>query len=902
MNQIALVPASEAVSSAITPVPAPRQPKPTAVKVLLPVWGYRFVRQFLDFTLPTLLAPGNLPALAGALPCQFVILTAEQDEDFIREHPAWQALERTCGSKIVLIDDLITERNYSTTITLAYARAVRQAGDEMVNTCFIFLVSDYLVADGALGQVLERMQTGVGAVLAGNFQIIAEEAIPLLTRKLTAGSVALSVAPRELLRWTLNHLHPATTANILNYRLSHNAHTNRLFWRVDANTLLGRFYLIHPIAIRPEVTDFVVGSSFDYSFVPEMCPSGKIAVMTDSDEYLVVEMQPREHELGHLRWGPIEPGPLATSLAEWTTAAHRENVKHTLIYHAQDTPAGIAGSIRELDRFIDAVSRRLPATPHPHRNHHYWIGAIAAHRAATGQALTPQDWEFLLGEAGMESGWRVRFVSRWRLGVFGPPPTVRPWHPSWPDYRPVLDALERLFDRSGELLVVSDTPYGFAPWLAKRQQQRTMSIEIARLLGYSRRQYLPLIGRFDVCLVFLREINLQSCDEILRRLGPLMRPGGRVLISIMGADPRIFATSFARHSGRFLNLPLWVSEIHYVRSSWLRWNVQRVMRRLSRNATLRPVYQIPFIGMAAAGTALISYVCNLAASLTLSSPPQACSSVFVVLDSPPTGGTIPLPRFQFDKRDVGNSPPAASVPGDAPPESARALEKMGATTSQLWHRDPRQLALILARYRFVAKLLSGRLDVGEYGCADAFGTRLVLQEVRRVTVYDSRSDLIEDVLRHHCGPWAFDAHVHEIAQVRLPHRHDSIYSLGAIEQVSPEHEEAFARNLRDSLQGDQDVLIVGSTAPTRVEEAPQLGAPTQYRRSGSQIKALMSGYFHSIFMFSMAGETVLAGNLPSAQYVFALCCGKKAQLASGAKGSSGVPASSGVPGSSGVPE
>src|SRR5258708_15592442 len=156
-----------------------------------------------------------------------------------------------------------------------------------------------------------------------------------------------------------------------------------------------------------------------------------------------------------------------------------------------------------------------------------------------------------------------------------------------------------------------------------------MRIEIARLLGYSRRQYVPLIGKFDVCLVFAREMSLSSCDEILRRLGPLMRSGGHVLISIMGGDPRLFAINFARHSGRFVNLPLWMKEIHYVRSSRLRWRVQRLMKRLNRGATLRPIYQVPLIGLAAAGTALISYVCNLAATRTLSvPPPQGCSSVF----------------------------------------------------------------------------------------------------------------------------------------------------------------------------------------------------------------------------------------------------------------------------------
>ena len=32
-----------------------------AVHVLLPLWGHRFIQQFLEFSLPTLLAPGISP-------------------------------------------------------------------------------------------------------------------------------------------------------------------------------------------------------------------------------------------------------------------------------------------------------------------------------------------------------------------------------------------------------------------------------------------------------------------------------------------------------------------------------------------------------------------------------------------------------------------------------------------------------------------------------------------------------------------------------------------------------------------------------------------------------------------------------------------------------------------------
>ena len=325
--------APEGKAAANRQVVANRSP-PTAIKVLMPVWGLRYTRQFLEFCLPTLLAPGNVPALAQALPCTIVVMTSHRDEAVIRGHPAWRRLAEICRAEIQLIDDLITDGNHSTTITLAYERAIRKAGAHMLDTCFIFLVSDYLVADGALANVLTRIQAGASGVLACNFQIVAEDAVPFLRHRIDPTRIEISLAPRELLRWALGHLHSATAANIVNFKLTHNEHANRLFWRVDENTLIGRPYLMHMIGIRPEVTDFIVGSSCDYSFIPELCPSNNVVVITDSDDYLVVEMQPRDHEKNDLRLGPFDPKHLASTLAEWTTARHRENVQFTLLYHS----------------------------------------------------------------------------------------------------------------------------------------------------------------------------------------------------------------------------------------------------------------------------------------------------------------------------------------------------------------------------------------------------------------------------------------------------------------------------------------------------------------------------------------------------------------------------------------
>src|SRR5262249_17458920 len=141
--------------------------------------------------------------------CRFVLLSSETDEPLIQSHPAWHELKQICEVEIQRIDDLITDGNHSATITLAFARAVRQSGDAMLDTCFIFLVSDYLVADGSLASVVKRIRAGASGVVAGNFQVIAEDAIPALRRQIAPGSSTISLPPRKLMSWSLAHLHPA---------------------------------------------------------------------------------------------------------------------------------------------------------------------------------------------------------------------------------------------------------------------------------------------------------------------------------------------------------------------------------------------------------------------------------------------------------------------------------------------------------------------------------------------------------------------------------------------------------------------------------------------------------------------------------------------------------------------
>jgi hypothetical protein len=71
-------------------------------------------------------------------------------------------------------------------------------------------------------------------------------------------------------------------------------------------------------------------------------------------------------------------------------------------------------------------------------------------------------------------------------------------------------------------------------------------------------------------------------------------------------------------------------------------------------------------------------------------------------------------------------------------------EEMGLMSSQVWRDDPRRLVFLLSRYKFVSKMFSGLSNVLEVGCADAFGTRIVKQEVGNLVATDFDPVFIED--------------------------------------------------------------------------------------------------------------------------------------------------------------
>jgi cyclopropane fatty-acyl-phospholipid synthase-like methyltransferase len=168
-------------------------------------------------------------------------------------------------------------------------------------------------------------------------------------------------------------------------------------------------------------------------------------------------------------------------------------------------------------------------------------------------------------------------------------------------------------------------------------------------------------------------------------------------------------------------------------------------------------------------------------------------------------------------------------------------------------------------------MFSGRQQVLEIGCADAFGTRLVQQEVGHVTAVDFDPVFIADAQARMDPAWPMECRVHDMLSGPVAGTFDAIYSLDVLEHIAPDHEHAFMSNLVASLASAGVAIIGIPSLESQAYASPQSKAGHVNCKSGKVFKSFLEDYFQNVFVFSMNDEVVHTGYYPMAHYLLALC-------------------------------
>ena len=355
-----------------------------------------------------------------------------------------------------------------------------------------------------------------------------------------------------------------------------------------------------------------------------------------------------------------------------------------------------------------------------------------------------------------------------------------------------------------------------------------------------------------------------------------MKPKGRIVLFVRNwrsTGPTSFGTVAFSHSERLVRAGLELEKSFFVPAGRLRWNAFVKLNTLRQLLRENPLIGFPivFFNLAMLGLSTFSNIIVSRRAPGGGGPPRGIASsfvaTFVVADDAPDGGDISQSR---SAAEMLATPDTGYVP-ELEVQRTLGRASLGLVANRIWQEDPARLAVVLARYKFVATTISGAKNVGEVGCGDAFGTRIIAQQVPDVSAYDPNPHFIEDALSQNSKRWSLKALVHDITRAPLPRRHEVIVSLNMVEQVAPDDEDIYIANLLSSLEKG-GMLIIGTSSGSAQRAGP-LGRINC--RSGKELHGLLAKYFARVLLVSMSGEVVQSGLHPTAYYLLAICTGQK---------------------------
>src|SRR5215831_13079644 len=335
-------------------------------------WGERYVDVLLTFTLPALLASGNLPYVASEVPCELVILTQRRFFSKFNHHPAIARVRNICSVRLIRLDDLIVSKDkYGMTLTYALHRAFSDLGPAMTEHWQIFLNADFILADGSLRTVIGHLSRGERIVASPSYCTIAEAVIPELRRHLDIATSILSVPPRELARLVLRHRHLVIQGKTINQTSFHMRYADQFYWSVDDSTLLGYQMPVSIVGLRPERYVAEPNSYWDFGLIGEYCPRAEICVIGDSDDFVMLELRDKTVAQDQVIPGPHDKKAVAERMITWVTPYQQHFLNFPLTLHDRDLPPTVEDARVKLRLFVDEVMSNAPPLP-SHVKHSQW--------------------------------------------------------------------------------------------------------------------------------------------------------------------------------------------------------------------------------------------------------------------------------------------------------------------------------------------------------------------------------------------------------------------------------------------------------------------------------------------------------------------------------------------------
>lgn len=294
------------------------------------VWGERFRGYFLNFCLPTLLAPNNIPALVNRGKNKFLICTTRDD---------WAAMERTpifdllkTYAEPVLLEIPLPPPGWSGCQHMGIGHKLATEMMYRDKAYGVMMTPDFMLSDGSIAAVQRHAVEGKQVVLNAAlrfgeeplFEHLAKMGIVSLDSKFGEEGKTLPITGRQLVSAGIKSFHSET----LRYEWEAPYFTDfpcACWWKVPGEDGI----VIHSLSWGPLLIDYAAIEKHDTTVMDNWTIDGdyifrnfknwdRIHVVQDSDEIIQVSWAPLSDRRQSLEPDRKKTWPV---IGEWTKGA-----------------------------------------------------------------------------------------------------------------------------------------------------------------------------------------------------------------------------------------------------------------------------------------------------------------------------------------------------------------------------------------------------------------------------------------------------------------------------------------------------------------------------------------------------------------------------------------------------
>jgi hypothetical protein len=283
----------------------------------LVVWGDSYLDTLEQFTLPSLLAPGNLPHLCGLGEIRILVFTTESGAKRLKQMPVFRSIEGLVAVDILTFPSELTSARYTYKLMSAM-HLVSMEIAKASRSHFFFLAPDLVFSDNFLRTVDQRMRQGADVIFVPGLILHLEAFGEELSHRFPAVDQVLSISPGDLLELGVRHVHPFVKET---YTYTPNAHRSTVavfLWPLASGGYVMHGYHHTPFLVSTRAMARFDGSMFnnlDGDFLPKIIRTQaeleRCDMVTDPTEATYFELS-RSHRFG---------GATGTDLGEFDMGA-----------------------------------------------------------------------------------------------------------------------------------------------------------------------------------------------------------------------------------------------------------------------------------------------------------------------------------------------------------------------------------------------------------------------------------------------------------------------------------------------------------------------------------------------------------------------------------------------------